>query len=257
MFAIFKMSLNDINNELDNKYYEAGEEIFNRNKETAEESLKRLISVNRELQASEIENQWFPSFEADVFLSHSHKDEKSIIAFAGYLSSLGIKPFVDSCIWGYSNDLLREIDNEYCVSSRDENGSIETYDYQKRNRSTSHVHMILNGALMKMMDKTECLLFIDSPNSLKTSDIKHGTTNSEWIYSELLMTQYLRRTKPKRKQIHFRFSQSVENIELAVTYDVNISHMKELTIRDLKEEEKMNYRGTYILDQIYLNKGIR
>ncbi len=67
-----------------------------------------------------------------MFLSHSHKDEKSVIAFAGYLSSLGIKAFVDSYIWGYSNDLLKEIDNEYCVFSRNENGSIATYDYQKK-----------------------------------------------------------------------------------------------------------------------------
>ncbi len=130
---------------------------------------------------------------------------------------------------------------------------------KKRNRSTSHVHMILNSALMKMMDKTECLLFIDSPNSLETSDIKQGTTNSELIYSELLMTQYLRRTKPERMHIRSVFSESGEYRELAVAYDVDISHMKELTIKDIKDTlkaEKNLFNGTYILDEINRKKGI-
>lgn len=252
MYATFKMSLQDIKSEISNEFYKKGLEIFKGNKKIAKDSLEEFLSADGELQASEIEKEFFPSIEADVFISHSHKDEESIIAFAGYLDSLGIKAFVDSCIWGYSNDLLREIDNEYCVSSRNENGSIATYDYQKRNRSTSHVHIILNSALMKMMDKTECLIFIDSPNSLKTSDItsdiKQGTTNSEWIYSELLMTQYLRRIKLERMHIRSEFSESV-------AYDVDISHMKELTIRDLKDE-RIDLYGTDILDHIYRKKGI-
>ena len=34
----------------------------------------------------------------DVFLSHSHKDEKDVIAFAGLLSDIGLKVFIDSCV---------------------------------------------------------------------------------------------------------------------------------------------------------------
>lgn len=33
--------------------------------------------------ASKLQESWFPQVEADIFLSHSHKDEKLIISFAG------------------------------------------------------------------------------------------------------------------------------------------------------------------------------
>ena len=47
-----------------------------------------------------------------------------------------------------------------CIRDRDENGNIKTYGYGLRNKSTSNVHMILYTALMKMMDRTECLMFV-------------------------------------------------------------------------------------------------
>ena len=45
-----------------------------------------------------------------------------------------------------SNDLLRRIDENYC---RHSNGI--SFDYNKRNYSTSHVHMMLSIALSKML----------------------------------------------------------------------------------------------------------
>lgn len=68
--------------------------------------MDKYLSVDGELKASEIEEDWFPSFKADVFLSHSHKDEKDVIAFAGLLSDIGLKVFIDSCVWGYRRLLL-------------------------------------------------------------------------------------------------------------------------------------------------------
>lgn len=41
------------------------------------------------------------------------------------------------------------------------------YDYNIYNYTTSHVPTMLSIALMKMMAKTECVLFVDSDNSIK------------------------------------------------------------------------------------------
>lgn len=55
-----------------------------------------------------MQSYWFPKINADIFLSHSHKDEKLIIAFAGWLKdTFNLDVFIDSCIWGYSNDLQK------------------------------------------------------------------------------------------------------------------------------------------------------
>lgn len=69
------------------------------------------------LNPSNIENIWFPNVEADTFLSHSHKDVKQAIALASILyDDFGLRTFVDSALWGYTDDLLRKINNMFCVS---------------------------------------------------------------------------------------------------------------------------------------------
>lgn len=43
---------------------------------------------------------WFPQIKADVFISHSHSDEKLAIIFAGWLyNAFGLTAFIDSCVW--------------------------------------------------------------------------------------------------------------------------------------------------------------
>lgn len=87
-----------------------------------------------------------------------------------------------------------------------------------------HVHMILNGALMKMIDNTECLIFLETPNSLKVKDVSDTTTNSAWIYSELLMSKYLNRKKPIRKKRAFVLNESFERWN-DVVYDVDVTQL--------------------------------
>jgi len=76
------------------------------------------------------------------------------------------------------------------------------YDYNLRNYSTSHVHMMLSMALLKMIDKAEALIFINTSNSISSiSETIQQTTKSPWIYSELVYSNLIRRQKPKRTQV--------------------------------------------------------
>ena len=74
MFATFKMALPDMNETSWKQYYEKGLAVYSTHKQKIKESLDKYLSVDGELKASEIEEDWFTSFKADVFLSHSHKD---------------------------------------------------------------------------------------------------------------------------------------------------------------------------------------
>lgn len=60
-------------------------------------------------------------------------------------------------IWKHADELLRLIDDKFCCQP--ESG---TYNYTKRNVSTSHVHMVWSFVLNTMMDKCEALLFKNS-----------------------------------------------------------------------------------------------
>lgn len=260
MFASFKLKEPNFSQDYYEELYEIGKDSYDSQKSIIHRSLDAYLAPDGSLKASEIEKDWFPSIKADVFLSHSHKDVKKAIAVAGYLSEFGITTFIDSCVWGYADELLKKIDKKYCIQLEKPSGGY-TYDYDKRNYSTAHVHMILNGALLKMMDRTNCLIFLDTPNALKTEDIAMGTTNSCWIYSELLMSGCIRKKVPIRKNL--RFDEALEHCDLSVEYDVDIKHLINLTIHDISKaaRECTNPRlqentGPIVLNRLYFNKGL-
>lgn len=174
------------------QYYKCGQRIYNLQESCVDKTLNEYLLLDGSIDASQMSRDWFPKVNADIFISHSHKDINDVITFAGWLKKeLGLTAFVDSLVWGYADDLLKQIDNDCCLK---DNGH---YSYKKRNISTAHVHMMLQVALMKMMDKAECLFFINTPNSIKIKEnIDDDVTKSAWIYSELSMFKYIRKRIP-------------------------------------------------------------
>ncbi|RZU47959.1 hypothetical protein EV700_0928 [Fluviicoccus keumensis] len=245
------------------EYFGEGKRIYNEYKANVVKDLKRFESPRGILQAKDIIENWFPAIDADVFLSHSHKDEPLIIGLAGWLhKEFGLKPFIDSTVWGYSDELLRVIDNE-C----DQYKKYETYNYYRRNRSTSHVHMMLSTALMDMMDRCECLIFVNTPNSFIPNDylMSQGETESPWIYSEIAMTRMLRQKPPKEhraKAVYDGVNASLEHIkeanELRVAYPLDTLHLTPLTLSDLDHwmsRKRTDTRNTNPLDILYEMKA--
>lgn len=85
MFAGFKVRLTAENFGEAKDLYESGLKIYEDHKATARKSLRGYLLNNGSLSADKIEKEWFPHFDATVFLSHSHKDERLAITFAGWL----------------------------------------------------------------------------------------------------------------------------------------------------------------------------
>ncbi|MVX37324.1 hypothetical protein GOQ24_16125, partial [Myroides sp. LoEW2-1] len=129
------------------KFYQIGIESFDNDKALIKSTLEEFMNPNGSLNGDKMQSVWFPKIKADIFLSHSHTDKDLVIAFAGWLKhTFDLTVFIDSCIWGYSKDLQKLIDNNY---SKNPNGK---YNYDKVLYASSHVHMMLNTALMQMID---------------------------------------------------------------------------------------------------------
>jgi hypothetical protein len=161
MYRGFNLNLN-WNSKNDDQFYNSGKKLFQSNEATVKETLKGFALNDGTLDGTKIQSNWFPKVQADIFISHSHKDQKRAIALAGWLfDTYGIKAFIDSCIWGYADDLLKLIDKKHCYKKE-----TNTFDYNLRNYSTSHVHMILSTTLTMMIDNSECLFFLNTPNSI-------------------------------------------------------------------------------------------
>lgn len=59
------------------------------------------------IDGTRVQNGWFPLVEADIFISHSRKDEELACALAEWLNrNFGLRCFIDSNIWGCFTNLL-------------------------------------------------------------------------------------------------------------------------------------------------------
>lgn len=269
MFSKFNVILDDYfyNKEI-NQHLSLGHNIYSRNQKMIYPALKKYILPGGALDGTKMRQDWFPQQKYDVFLSHSHKDINKVKAFAGWLSDVfGLQCFIDSSVWGYSDDLLKKIDDRYCL-----NKSSHTYDYQTRNYSTSHVHMMLSTALEDMMDHCECLMFLNTPSSISVEDnlkhIKSGhktkeLTSSPWIYQELSLSRLLRIQIPDRikagRMTYEQRSKDLRNECIDISYDVSsyLTEMRELDCARLEAWKKAyNPNGRNALDALYRLNGL-
>jgi hypothetical protein len=199
-------------------------ESYKSNKKEVLNNLKRYLLIDgNSLDGDEIQKHLFPEANIDIFLSHSHGDENAVIKLAILLERKGLNVFVDSCVWANAFDLLKVIDKEYCRNHDD-----SAYDYDKRNYSTSHVHMMLNTALHRMIDKCEMFLFLGTPNSVSVKDgIKNQESlKSPWIFSELAFIQHVRRKSAFDHQLLESVTASLENKQIIMDSQLVVHYEK-------------------------------
>ncbi|WP_199798390.1 toll/interleukin-1 receptor domain-containing protein [Clostridium fermenticellae] len=235
------------------EYYDTGNGNHENNKNIVEKELDEYVGKDGILDGSKIKNDWFKDIDADIFISHSHDDEDLAIKLAGWLKQeFGLTSFIDSCVWKYSNNLLKEIDNAYCKT---DDGAY--YNYDSRNFSTSHVHMMLSTALTEMIDRTECIFFLNTPNSIYTKDVIKNETMSPWIYSELVTTRLIRETKPSRiineSVLEKKYYDFAKQANLRIKYDVNLDHLYAINYNGFCNWKKINNgkKSKDILDNLY------
>lgn len=228
MYKGYNLFLDD---EIFDAYICFGLKQHGKHKKTVNDQIESFRGPDGKLRASKITASWFPNIECDVFISHAHVDSRLALGFSGFLSeAFGLTSFIDSAAWGYSEKLLHMIDDKYCYNS----GS-ETYSYQLRNRSTTHVNMMLSVSLAKMIDTCECLFFINTPQSIKPNSFIDGSsTESPWIYSEIAMSKIIRRQPSDlRLAKSIKEGRFVADSALSVVYDINTSHLIDLKLKDI------------------------
>ncbi|MCK9170473.1 MAG: toll/interleukin-1 receptor domain-containing protein [Treponema sp.] len=238
--------IHDTNENFARKYTDS----YDKYRKEISSTLNRYVLSDNILDGSKMQADWFPQINADIFISHSHEDEEYAKSLAGKIQAYtGLSCFIDSCVWNYADDLLRKVDDNYCQCD-----DSHTYDYQKRNYSTSHIHMMLNAALMKMIDKCECLFFLNTPNSIKTENI-FESTYSPWIFSEISISKYIRKKIPERKNLKrirdsLNKSFSMENFE--VQYQLDLAHLTDICEDDLNKWLELYLNDNkYSLDTLY------
>jgi hypothetical protein len=202
----------------------------------------RLCSINVKgktiLNADELRKAFFNSEKDkyDIFISYSYKDKDLALKLAGYIenkTNANTKVFCDCAEWGDYRELLKKIDKEFCNHS---NGT--SYDYDKRNNSTAHIHMLLASSLFQIITKVDKVIFLSSDNLSIERDINKDyieETTSPWIYFEYLLADYL---KPKIVAT-FDSIKLNESNQLRINHKIDINSFDEITnLEDLIKKVK-------------------
>lgn len=235
MYAAFNLKIEPSNmlfNSYIKRYNDIGLKREKRIKSEIENDLKRYIN-NGIIDGSVLSDDCFKIIKSDVFISYSHDDEDIAISVAGYLhQELGLDVFVDSLVWDSADALLKDIDDTYCKQDS------ENYNYQKRNLSTSHVHAMLSTAIIKAMDTSEIVIFLNTDNSIPKIDnvFSRNYTKSPWIYEEIMFATLLRRRHWSNHRNVSIYESAGQNLQ--VKYNVPISNMKEITFEMLRDWKK-------------------
>lgn len=241
------------------QYKEIGETHLNQQKSSCENTLRDYI-INGIADGTKLQKDWFPQVDADIFISHSHKDIELAQGLAGWLNkTFNLKCFIDFNVWGYADKLLEEINSEFSNKRIDKDGGY-LYSHERCNTAAKHVNTMLSIALQKMIDKTETTFVINTANSIdKYENVYEKSTYSPWIYTEIVSTELVRR-KPLseyRKQSIVKFSQedakSYNAHEYCAAYKVSLEHLKEININTLCDWKNKHINSCeYALDKLYL-----
>ncbi len=177
-----------------------------------------ILPKNGIIKGETLKDTYFPTSiigkSYDIFISHSHNNQKEAEILSAWLTKYkGFTCFVDSFIWGSADELLKEIDNKYCKNYRK-----NTYDYAKRNFTTSHIHAILSMSLLKVISESSYCIFIESTESLNLAKLGKKKTFSPWLYEEI---EYMKTLAPKEPKMKIFCKAVTETQEFKVEYDVS------------------------------------
>ena len=219
MEIAFRTNIDTINCLLDDDEVFNEDYDFKSKKANFKKSIRQLIKPQDGiLNGSTIKDIYFPSttldgFKYDFFISHSHNDEKTAIILAAWLETYyDCSCFIDSLVWKSADELLKEIDDRYCYRKH-----TKTYDYKKRNFTTSHVHAILSMALLETIKNSKCCIFIESEESISLENGLRKKTFSPWLYEEI---KYMTLFQPTDSMKYFSITDSL-NENFQVQYDAD------------------------------------
>lgn len=193
MYRCYKLSidlceLEQISEDFIIKCKSIGTELKKQLKDSFEEQLNDATDEKGIISGEKLIDTWFPVENHDVFLSYSHNDEDIALIIAGFLkSAFGLTVFIDELFWGSADQLLKEIDNKYCKTDKG------NYDYTKRNFTSAHVHAMLSTAIVKAINQSETIIFINTENSSYNikAEAEAKRTLSPWIFEEIFFTSII------------------------------------------------------------------
>lgn len=228
-----------------NLYYEVIEEY----KKEIDKNINIIRDNKKDINATDLQNTWFPSVSSHIFLSHSHADENIAKFVAGYLyDKLELKVFIDSTIWQYANDKLLELIEDN-VTWEFQYIDLKVCSIDDVFRFKDNINIMLLMALTKMIDMTDCFIFLNTKNS--TNMYSDNQTYSPYIYYELCISRYIRKEKRTGKlyELFDNYKRATE--EMKMIFDLSTDHLVNLDMNSFMDWSNIKEKGFNALEDLY------
>lgn len=226
MFTAFDLQINLKDFSCVDEYINIGKQQKDILKKLAKEELGDFMLSDEVIDGEKLSNAWFKNIESDIFISHSHNDADLAFALTGWLKKeFDLDVFLDEVVWGSADELLKQLDEKYCYQE-----DTKTYNYKKRNFTTSHVHAMLSTAIHSVMDNSEVIFFLNTRESFPSiKNVMQETseyTLSPWIYQEVMNAKLLRQVdwsvyRSKRSLNHSLYEASSDYLKIAYRTPIN------------------------------------
>ena len=187
----------------------------------------------------------FPTLLAnqyDIFISHSHLDYDEAKYLATYLyREKGLRCFIDSEVWNNVEDLVSKVANHLKCSTIKEYYNI-----------VKNVNMMLSMALMQMIDKIECCIFLETKRSVINPRSFITETYSPWLYEEIGIMNVIRQQNLSRRHTYSVLEFATDSFK--PIYALDLSRFLPLAADELQQQE---YYGVNWLDWLYKKNSMQ
>lgn len=232
-------------------YINLYDKVIEEYKKEIDKNINIIRNDKKYINATDLQNTWFPSVSSHIFLSHSHADENIAKLIAGYLyDKLKLRVFIDSTIWQYANDKLLEL-IEYNVNWKYPYPNLKVCSINDVFRFKDNINIMLLMALTKMIDMTDCFIFLNTDNS--TDIYNNNQTYSPYIYYELGISRYIRKVKRKGR-FYKQFNRSTEEMKIKMKFDLSTDHLIDLDMNTFIDWSNIENEDFEALDYLYNKK---
>ena len=88
--------------------------------------------------------------------------------------------------------------------------------------------MMLSNALAMMIDKSECFIFLNTPESV-VPFLEMDKTKSPWIYNEIVLSKLIEKKPPNRvRRTNETYSNFSGQEKLEIKYNLDLAHLTNL-----------------------------
>lgn len=144
------------------------------------------------MKAEEIASQLFPCGDKDIFISHRSRDSDYAHAVQREIMiTTGLSCFIDSDVWQDMYQIVETHQQELVLKGA---------TLRDVNRLVSQFTLLLQGALLRMVENCPIFLFVAPQELLQSAKNGCIETDSPWINLELQFAKkYIKANKCKRE----------------------------------------------------------